>query len=922
MGKTRLVQEAIATARWRGFQVAVGKADPLAVPSPYQHLSNALSPLLTPLRVAQLAEIVEPQWLSAAAQLFPPLTEQLPDLASLPSLEPQEEQQRLWEGLSRSLIGMASVAPLLLVLEDLHWADEAILTALPHLASHLPRSRALMILTYRPAEARQRAIVWETLVTLDRAQPLLRIHLSSFHPSEAAALVCRALGVGQANAQASAFAWRLQDEIGNNALFLVETLKSLLEQGNLAPISVPSAKGHPSSAGWQFPSEELPLSTPTSVQELIGERLRRLPSGLRSPLDLVAVLGENADFPLLCRASDIPPAELSEQLSKLEQRGFLKETKVGHRFEHNLVRSAAYDNIERGQRRELHRRVGEALETVYPDQVETLAQHFNLGCATEKATTYIVKAAGRARSLHDFETAIRHYRTALKSPVDPTTRWEVLARLEEALGVLGRRDEQTTVLDEMLTLAEDLRDPLLQAQTCHRQGWLEVLAGEPERALTSLNEAIDLARETGSKDLLGECLVSAARAWWNIGDTPRCQAATEEARGLFAETKNQEGLSRVLNMLGNIHLGHTGDFAEALTCFEADRRICREIGDRYREACALGNTGITYHVLGSYQRSEEALTDAWEVIERVGDRLWQGIIRLWQASNKYESGHPKEAEQQAEEALQLCQEVENRNFEIEARGLLGLIALDWGDARQARSHFQRAVEVAEASQYLDDMAYHLSHLALAHLRLGSVDEAVDLSSEALSTLDALGTFDRTKDICFERYQVVTVTEGEDAARPYLERAYELLLKQAARIGDPELRESFLNDFRINRSILLAQRLGRPPSPLLYRRVRLPHSRAPTGRPLREDEYVEVIWTISAPEDDRITEEAHSERNRRIARRHHRILRLLRQAAEQSAAPTLDDLAEALDVSVSTIKRDLVALRKAGHEVRTRGSRSG
>lgn len=920
VGKTRLVQEAIATARWRGFQVAVGKADPLAAPSPYQLLSDALSPLLTPLRLDQLAQIIEPQWLSAAAQLLPSIPKQLPDLASPPSLEPQEEQQRLWEGLSRSLIGMASVAPLLLVLEDLHWADEAILSALPHLASSLLGSRALIIFTCRPAEARQRDIVWETLDTLDRAQPLLHIHLASFQLSEAVALVRRALGVGNADTQARTFARRLQNEIGNNPLFLVETLKSLLERGDLAPMSGSASSGYPSHPGWRFPNEKLPLSMPTSVQALIGERLARLPSELRNPLDLVAVLGEDADFPVLCQASDIPPAELSEQLSKLEQRGFLKETKTGHRFEHDLVRSTVYDNIEQGQRRELHRRVGEALEAVCPDQIEKLAQHFDLGGVTEKAATYAMKAAGRAQSLHDFETAIGHYRKALRSPVDAATRWEILASLEKALGVLGRRDDQKAILDEMLVLAKKLRDPLLQAQTRHSQGWLEVLAGDPERALKLLDEATRLARIANSKDLLGNCLVSAARAWWNTGNTPRCQAATEEARSLFEETENQDGLSRTLNMLGNIHLGHTGHFGEALACFEADRRICRDLGDRYREACALGNVGITYHVLGSYQRSQEALAKAWEVIERVGDRLWQGIIRLWQASNQYESGHPEEARQRAEEALRLCQEVGNRNFEIETWGLLGLIALDWGDYEQAHSHFRKAVEEAEAAQYVGDRTYHLSHLALASLHLGDADEADRLSSEALSTLDALGTFDRTKDVCFERYQIVALTQGEHAARPYLERAHQLLLEQAAKVGDPELRESFLNEFRINSSILLAHRLGRPPTPLLYRRVRLPHSHAPTGRPLREDEYVEVIWTISAPEDNRIIEETHSERHRRITRRRHSVLRLLREAAERSAAPTLDDLAKALDVSISTIKRDLTALRKIGHEVRSRGSR--
>lgn len=95
-------------------------------------------------------------------------------------------------------------------------------------------------------------------------------------------------------------------------------------------------------------------------------------------------------------------------------------------------------------------------------------------------------------------------------------------------------------------------------------------------------------------------------------------------------------------------------------------------------------------------------------------------------------------------------------------------------------------------------------------------------------------------------------------------------------------------------------------------IHLPVAEAPTGRPLRDDEWVEVAWTVAAPEDDEIPAKA--------ARRQHRLQRLLREAVSQGAAPTLDDLAWALEVSLATIKRDLAALRASGCQVVTRGSR--
>ena len=904
VGKTRLISEIIADARWRGFQVGLGKVDQLAAAAPYQLLRDALSPLLTPLRIAQLVELVEPLWISVIVPLFPAIAEYLPELPSLAPLKPHEEWRRLGEGFIRCLTGLAAIAPLLLVLEDLHWADEATLAALLHLAPRLPASRVFLILTYRTAEARARAVVWEALSTLDRDLPLLRLRLPSFERAEAVTLVRRALGASAADAGATAFARRLEDETGGNALFLVESLKSLLEQGSL----VPSPDG-----GWVLPSGDLSLPTPASVQELIGGRLARLSLPLRTVLEWVAVLGDDADFPVLSHVSDTELTTLLPALQELVQRGFLVETESRHRFEHDLVRDVIYQAISPQQRQSLHARAGDALEILHPGRVEPLAQHFDRGGIRHKALTYTLQAGERAGAVYDYEAALARYRQALALVGDDlAARWDVLARQERTLDALSRREAQSEALDEMLCLAETLDAPVLQARAYHRQGWREVLAGEPVRALSLLDKAIALARTAGERDLLGDCLTSAARAWWRIGDVARCQAAVEEARVILRETGNRLNENRVLNMLGNLHLGMTGNYAQALTCFEENQRVAHELGDRYREAAAQANAGITRTLLGRYQRSQEALAEAYQVMVRIGDRNWQGIILHWQGANYRGLGDLGQAQTAAEESLGICREVGDRNFEIAALELLGLIALDRDEPEQARLYFQQASEVAQANQQTMDWTIQQSHLALACLHLGYLEEARRLSEQAIATLEESGErFSHAREIYFECYQIVAAAEGSAVARPYLERAYQVLQDMAADIDDPDLRRSFLENVAVNRAIVTAHRLGRLPLPLRRQTVRLPAAGVPTGRPLRDDEYIEVIWTVAAPEDDEVSG--------KTARRRQRILRLLREAGEQSAAPTVTALASALGVGERTIKRDLAALRAAGHEVRTRGS---
>ena len=162
----------------------------------------------------------------------------------------------------------------------------------------------------------------------------------------------------------------------------------------------------------------------------------------------------------------------------------------------------------------------------------------------------------------------------------------------------------------------------------------------------------------------------------------------------------------------------TGNYAQALTCFEENQRVARELDDRYREAAAQANGGIACTLLGSYQRSQKALAAAYQAMTHVGDRNWQGIILHWQGANYRGLGDLAQAQTAAEESLSICREVGDRNFEIAALELLGRIALERHDPGPARLHFQQAAQVAQANQQTMDWTIQQSHLALACLHLG------------------------------------------------------------------------------------------------------------------------------------------------------------------------------------------------------------
>jgi DNA-binding SARP family transcriptional activator/predicted ATPase len=916
VGKTRLVGEVVAGAEWRGFQVGAAKANPLAASAPYQLLQGALIPVLTPLRVAQLAELVEPVWLSAVVPIFPMIAEHLSDLPALAPLDERgEAQRRLWEGLSRCLAGLASVAPLLLVLEDVHWADEATLAALPYLASALSRSRALIVLTCRSVEARERAVVWEALEGLDRTLPLLRLRLSPFELEETADVLGRVLGAGEADAIA-AFAARLQRETDGNALFLVESLKSLLEQGAL----VLTAGGE-----WEFPDQDLALPTSASVPEVIGGRLLRLDGAARTALDLVAVLGEDADFSTLVRAGDGTPPALLAALAALGRRGFLAETEARYRFEHDYIREIAYQAIEPERRLRLHRQVGSVLEELYPERAEALAYHFDQGEVWDKAAFYGQQAGDRARAACANDRAVAHYTRALEAldrqpGDDPSRRFELLLAREAMNDLRGARELQSQDLESLEVLAKALDDDLKRATVALRWAGYHTATCDFAASREMAEAAIRHASHAGDAALEAEGHFAQGRALWLQAQYAPARACYERALALARKAGDRLGEARYLHSLGVIHLD-LEEYRPALECFQRALVIYRDLGDRQREAESLNTLANVYGSIGEAALSRECHEQSLAIKRAIGDRLGEAIALYNLAVRYRDAGDGDLARRCCEESLTIARGIGSRRLVAYALTYLGLIAeklhtsepASPADLAAAEKYYAQALAIrGEIRQWAlaNDSRAGLARVALAQGRVG---EAVELIEESLDWIAEHGVegIGDIQLVYLTVYRVFMAARRKDRARMAIEAAHDLLLAWGAGLDDRG-RRALIEGVWPHSEIVALYRLARGEPASRQIRVRLPRTDAPTGRPLRADEWVEVIWTVASPEDTAISSKAE--------RRRCQLLRLLREATEQSAAPTVEDLAAALGVNERTVRRDLAALRDAGHDVRTRGAR--
>ena len=426
IGKTRLATEASALARRHGFQVLTGHCDEAGA-VPYQPFAEALRAYLHRASPAQAQEALPPPVATELVRLVPRLAE---GVAGVRPLAPTGGAARpaLVEAMGEFIARLATGAgPVLLFVDDLHWADEGSLAMLHHLARQAPALPLLIVGTYRDLPPDLRRPLEQMLAALNRERLSERLLLRRLPEARVAELVA-ALLPGASPAFVSAL-----KETEGNPFFLEEVLQYLVDEG---AITRPDGR-------WQMapPAE---FRVPPSVQAAIGRRLEHLSAESRETLTLASVIGPQFDFEVLLAASggeeerllgwveewlaarlvvEEPDRAATDRAATVRERHpFLSATvRERYRFHHALIREVVYGGVSRRRQGQLHERVGWALETVCghdrEEPLEELARHFaraQSGSAREKGVGYCLRAGEKALRLGADAEAIQHYQRALR----------------------------------------------------------------------------------------------------------------------------------------------------------------------------------------------------------------------------------------------------------------------------------------------------------------------------------------------------------------------------------------------------------------------------------------------------------------------------------------------------------------------------
>ncbi len=717
--------------------------------------------------------------------------------------DPQQLHNRAFNYLGQ-LFAAAADAPqtqgAIFLLEDLHWADIGSLTALAHIQQADHRHPLLILSTARP-----------TFYEKHPEQKLedashSRVNLHPLSVIESRTLVQAIL---QKTAEISAPLRELiVAQAEGNPFYIEELIKMLLDH------TESSAETHPIDSQWLAE-----IGIPSTLTAVLQARFDSLPPEEQTLLKCAAVIGRifwkeavsyleavvpdkidpDPALTALCRREMIAPQQTSTISGTHE-----------YLFRHALMRDATYESLLKTERRAYHARVAEWMierqNSAHTTRSGMIAHHLEQAGQIPEAITYLHAAAKQAETQYANEEAAGYYRRALELLPDPDLQleWDLWSRLELVLSNLARNPEREAAIHQLETLAHALNDPHHLAVALLRRAEWMMLTHNPQEIIAPARQALVYASQCDDLSLRGRCEITLSRIYWMLEDEIHSYQSLNQAQEFFRAAGDREGEIKALSFLGTLYLSTRTEYERALEAFTRCRDFYKQIHHDYNEAMVRINLSITLNQMGC---SAEALAEVKqsilfmeqaEFLRPLGVAWWAAGMAL------YSLNQMEEAQIVTERALELLREAEDFNFQCESKILLGDILLVQQDFEKALLYLNQARDMAlDAGRELD-AARADSFAALALLRLGQPTAALERSTRVMETLKQTNwRVENLPHLYYHHYLILQATDNPQAARPYLELAYQALQKVAADIHSPRLRQGYLDAIPKHHEIIQA-----------------------------------------------------------------------------------------------------------------------
>jgi class 3 adenylate cyclase len=729
VGKTRLAAEATRRFHAEGAVVLFGRCEE-ELGIPYQPLAEAL---------AEYAAAAPPEDLSSQlgplggelVRLVPALRDRVSGLAAPLAAEPETERYRLFEAVRELVTRIADTAPVVLLLDDLHWAARPTLALLTHAVRRLESARLLVIGTYRDTDLDRTHPLAEVLAELRRLPGTERLALTGLDEGGVVRFVETLTG-HDLEGDMLALTKAVWSETEGNPFFVGEVLRHLVETGAIAEVD----------GRWRVVRPLTEVGIPEGVREVIGRRLSRLSEAANDVLATAAVIGREFDVGLLAEAAGEGSDVVLDAVEQAETARLVvpRTGRPGvYLFAHALVRSTLYDELPSTGRLRLHRRVGLALEHRVGAALPELAHHFveaaPLGEAP-RAVDYAWQAGERARQGLAFEEAVTHYERALETlelfgGADVARRCDLRIALGDTLHhardrryrkVLAAAAEDARTLpdaqrlarvaivhnlmgfarpvgrtdDAVVALCQEALDALPPTDAPLRARLLAVLglelawSPESERRRTLLADALSMARRLEDRRVLADVLAMHRWADTDPDDHVARLAGADELIVLGEELGDDEAICK--GHMGRVLVHYQqGDVRATVADIEAAASFLDRLRAPVQRAEVAGGRTMNALLLGDLVDAERLMAHERDLgmDAAMPPRTVVAHFVTQRFLLRYEQGRPQDALEELQQLAGFAEESGTARWGWQA--MFGLAHLE-------------ATDEARAARFLDEIA--------------------------------------------------------------------------------------------------------------------------------------------------------------------------------------------------------------------------
>ena len=749
-------------------------------------------------------------WTGNMAELEP-VQEEISKLADarflvrrdLEGVKLENERIRKADEILEALKRLSSERPMVIFLEDLHWADKSSLFVINYLARNIRKHPILLLGTLRPRESDTLQRVIENMKNEEIVDVMA---LEKLDIENTISLINRTFSP---NDFPGTLAEGLYEQSKGNPLFVIEMLRGMHDDGSIAELD----------GKYSLVSESYQI--PTTVEEAVNRRLDVLDPDSMAMVEYVSCIGQRFDPSLA--ASNQMMKDPDASLEKLLASGILLKKNGTMEFSHAVFQSVIYNSIGERWKTGHHKNLGEYLEITYADRLDEviyeLARHFSRTKEYKKVSDYCTRAGEKTESSFALEQALSFYKEALAalSKLDVThahdSILDILERTGDIQALIGNYDG---AIENFLKAKETSNDKKIKARMLMKVGDAHEKKGEYDKSLEVLAEARAVAEEGTAE--YGRILFAEGYPYLRKGDYDKAMPLFLQA----IETAEEAGGDR--NDIGNalravgIIYHRKGEYDEAMQYYEKSLAVMEEIGEEYGISAVLNNIGILYKNKGMLDRALEYQGRSLEIQEKIGDKQGVAMSLMNTGSAHNTMGEPERALEFYARSLEIQEKIGDKGGAATSLNNIGNVYHNIGELDKAQEFDERSLEIREKIGEKQGVAMSLNNIGERYLENGEFDRAQEHYEKSLAIFIEIGEKRASIHVLCSLAEAKLGKSDARAALEHIEKAISVSIEIGTKPGEGisrrvlgmiyrEMKDFGKADEEFNKAAIILQEVG-------------------------------------------------------------------------------------------------------------------